>query len=333
MIYDIEELYRIVNDSEPGEPKMRALRIACSEAENNNDIINAVRFHYKLMYESVFSGDRYQALIDFPQYLALLEKDEMIKDQYFSRTMLVFRWILEAANEFYQISKQQILKWFGAYQDECLTHGCSLRSYWQKKAIFDSRISRAKLKLDYINSLECPEDDYTDGDLFALDDIVMWELEFGNYEKAMKAAREIFRSKRREIEIPAKTYMNLLKYYMKTEDNENADRTAALLKPFCIGERFQLEPTGIMFEYYSKRNIKEGIEFYNRQAVLREGLKNPYLCFWFDRGTAMLFYEAGKTENDEYIKIADAAAEKCMQTAHKFDERNESSWFMDKCCF
>ena len=114
--YDPAALERAYSAVQSGEPRMRAIRTAITAAEQANDTAAAVHFHHELIKESVFSGDRYQALVDFPQYLAQTRKDPVIEQENMWDTLWMYKWIVEASTEFYQIEKVQILRWFSDFR-------------------------------------------------------------------------------------------------------------------------------------------------------------------------------------------------------------------------
>ena len=325
-----------------GDTRLRAIRQACVSAEKAGDIENALKFHHDYIRESVFSGDRYRALIDFPQYLALLEKDARLKEKHAWQTLWMFKWILEASYEFYQIPKKQVNRWFTEFRSESVRNGHSLRAYYDKKSIFDKFCDGAKARIDYMNFLKCPSDSLSDGDASDLDTIVHNELLSGNIEKAEKTADRIFEEHMTTEEIPAKTYSYFLEYHMAHGELNNAEKYARLLIPYCIGSRFRLEQTGFILCYFSLTDIEEGLNFYKKQHFLRVNSKNPYLCFCFDNGAARLFRSAALSGMDtsdlisgftSYQQAADYYMNNCIKSAELFDLRNESNYFTSRCNF
>ena len=292
--FDPEALVLEYRRAQSGEPRMRAIRTAISAAELAGDSEALIRFHHDLIKDSVFSGDRYQALIDFPQYLAAVNRDEATAAAHLWDTLWMYKWILEAATEFWQIEKKQINKWFSQYRSEMIRAGYSLRPFYQKRAIFNSYCDRAKLRLDYADFLAAPHDRMCDSEADEYDTIVRWELVIGDRDKALKAAEHIFSKGWRSDEIPAYTYGSLLADALRRGDHPNAHEYARLLRPFCDGERFRLEQTGLLLCYDALADPARGMAFYRKNASLREGSRNPFLCFWFDRGAARLLRAAGQ---------------------------------------
>jgi len=327
---------------ESGDVRLRAIKQACSMAQQANDTVNELKFHHDYIKESVFSGDRYRALIDFPQYLAALEKDQELKQELTWQTLWMFKWILEASYEFYQISKKQVFRWFAQFRSESVRSGHSLSAYYDKKSIFDRFCDPAKARLDYLNYLKCRNDTLSDGRASHLDTVVVNELLSGNVEKALDAAEKIKNEQLITEEVPAKTYSYFMEYYMASGDLDKASEYAALLKPYCINSRFRLEQTGLLMCLYSLTDISEGLEFFRKQDHLRKDLKNPYLCFVYDNGAARLFRVAHESGFDisgflsgysDFLSASDAYMKRCMDTAALFDARNDSTYFTDRCCF
>ena len=117
--FDPAALQAAYRQVEEGDPRMRAIRQAIAEAEQAQDFHAQIVFHRDLIKESVFTGDRYQALIDFPQYYALYENHEELRDVHRYNVIWTFKWILEAATEFPQIPKNQIVQWFSQFRKNC----------------------------------------------------------------------------------------------------------------------------------------------------------------------------------------------------------------------
>lgn len=319
--YNPDELRRAYRAVQSGDARMRAIRMAVSEAERAGDDKSAVRFHQDLIRESVFSGDRYQALVDFPQYLALVRKNPEVDAALIWDTTWTFKWILEAATEFYQIEKKQILRWHSEFRKELVMNGWSLKPFYQQRINFYKYSDRAKLRLDYEAFRDAHRDRMSDGEADEYDAIVECELLLGNREKALEAANHIFEKRLHSDEIPAKTYSYLLSDAIRRGDAVESDKWAKKLLPYCIGERFRLEQLGVLMYYYAKVDLECGMKLYTQNLHLRDGSRNPLLCFWFDRGAACVLRASGSEEQAAQL-FAD-----CKVLAEKFDARNGSDFF------
>lgn len=332
--YDPDALRSSYRALQSGEPRMRAIREAVTAAEQAHDDANALRFHTDLIKESVFSGDRLQALVDFPQYLAITERNPALAKENLWDTLWMFKWIVEAATEFYQIEKVQILRWFSEFRRMLTVNGYSLRTWYEKRAIFYQYADRAKMRLDYEDFLHAPKDDMSDGEASELDSVVRFETEIGNREKALKTANEIFSRRLRTEEVPCKTYYILLADALAAGETEKAAEYAAPLRDLCDGQRFQLEPIGTMLCYDALTDPARGLRFWKKNLPLREGSRNPFLCYWFDRGAARLLEAAaaaGLSCGDMTAGQLAEEAERCRANAAdlaaKFDARNGSDYF------
>ena len=337
--YQPEELRQSYRALQSGETRMRAIRQAAAAAEQANDLPWAIRFHHDLIHESVFSGDRYQALVDFPQYLALVKRDPALEKENLWDTLWMFKWIVEAATEFYQIEKVQVIRWFSEYRRMLLENGYSLRSWYEKRAIFFSYCDRAKMRMDFDSFLEAKSDGMSDGEASDLNSTVRFALETGNRERSMQAANQIFSRNLRTEEVPCKTYLYLLRDAVRRGDADAAAQYAEPLRALCSGQRFQLEPIGTLLAYDAAADPARGLEFYAKNRALREGSRNPFLCFWFDRGAAMLLKAAAErgctlSEVNGAVLTPEQLAAKsaemmqnCRSLAEKFDARNKSDFF------
>lgn len=337
--YNPEAMQQNYRALQSGDPRMRAIRTAAAAAEQANDLPWAIRFHHDLIHESVFSGDRYQALVDFPQYLALVKRDPELEQENLWDTLWMFKWIAEAATEFYQIEKKQVIAWFSEYRRMLLENGYSLRSWYEKRAIFYSYCDRAKMRMDFESFQDAKRDDMGDGEASELDSVVRFALETGDTAKAMQAANQIFDRNLRTEEVPCKTYHYLLRDALKRGDMDAAEKYAQPLRALCTGQRFQLEPIGMVLCYDALTDPERGLAFYMKNRALREGSRNPFLCFWFDRGAARLLSAAaaqglsckdasGAVMTPEQLAAeSEAYMQNCRALAEKFDVRNRSDYF------
>ena len=177
------------------------------------------------------------------------------------------------------------------------------------------------MRMDYEDFLQAHKDDMSDGETSERNSMVRFSLEMGRREQAMQAAQIIFDRNLRTEEVPCKTYYYLLNDALRQDDPEQAKKYAELLRPLCSGQRFQLEPIGMMLEYYAQNDVQEGMAFYQTNKPLRESSRNPFLCYWFDRGAARLLKAAGMEEE------AQKTYENAKMLAEKFDARNGSDYF------
>ena len=328
--YDFEQYWEQIQQTAAGDAKMRLIRMAVTAAEQHNDSHGMFWFHHALIKESVFSGDRYQALIDFPQFLKITDSDEKLRAQHEPRVLWVYKWILEATTEFYQIEKIQIMRWFSDYRRRLLSCGYTLRSFYEKRAGFFVYTDRAKLRLDYEDFLATERDNMSDGDSDEHDSMVFWNLTLGNREKAFEIAEKVFREGWETDETPATTYGYMLEDAMEYGDRERADRFAKLLRPRCDGSRFRMEEIGKMLCYDAWTDPAAGLQWIRKQQPLRDSSRNPYLIFYYDRGAAMLYDRAAKAGlgNPEELAQKSAALRQTAQSlAEKFDARNGSDYF------
>lgn len=329
----------------PGDPRMRALRNAAAEAERAGDPETALEFHHALIKESVFTGDRYQALVDFPQYLSLCRSDPRLEADRARERLWLFKWIVEASVEFFQIDKPQVLSWFAQFRCELTRHGYSSKPFFEKRAIFYSYYDRARMMLDYEDFLRSPRDAMADGEADEYDTMVRWELVLGNRSKAMRAAEHIFRNRLHTEEIPATTYGYLLEDAMRRDDRQEAAHYAALLRPLCKDQRMRLEQSGLLMIFDAQNDPASGLQYYVRHARIRRDSRNPLLCFRFDAGASMLLHAAAESgctcpdpESPQQTWLPDdlaaqsrQLAEAARSLAERFDARNGSDFFSQAC--
>lgn len=333
--YDFDSLWRNIRRMESGDAKLRFIRQAVTDADLHHDNTGLFWFHHALIKESVFSGDRYQALIDFPQFLQVAEEHPDIYKQNVHTVLWDYKWILEAVKEFYQIEKKQIMRWFADFRSRLLAEGYTLRSFYEKRACFFVYTDRAKLRLDYEDFSQTKRDRMSDGDSDEHDSMVLWNLAIGNREKAFELAEKIFAAGWETEETPATTYGYMMEDAMEHGDRDRADRFAKLLRPRCEMNRFRMEEIGKLLCYDAWTNPEAGLQWMQKQQSVRDGSRNPYLCFYYDRGASMLCDRAAKAgigDADALAQRSAALRQNAQELAEKFDARNGSDYFTSKLC-
>ena len=337
--FDPAALQAAYQAAEEGEPRMRAIRQAITEAERAQDFHAQMVFHRALIKESVFTGDRYQALIDFPQYYALYESRKDLREEYRYNVLWTFKWILEASTEFPQIPKNQIVQWFSQFRKELRQAGYSLQPFYNLRTLFYSYFDMARMRIDYEDFQNAPRDRMSNSEADVKDISVQWELRFGHREKAEQLLKYIQDHHLQDEECPAKSYGYFLEDCVRKHETENAEKYAKLLVPFCDGRRFRMEQSGMLMCYYALYDPQKGWEYLQKNADVRENSRNPFLCFWFDRGVMVLCEVLGKkgiTVKDkhghtfspqELLKKSEQTRKSCADIAAQFDTRNESAFF------
>ena len=329
-----------------GEPRLKRIREAITEADQKNVLNWRFRFRYDYLEESIFCGDRYFAMIIFPELLSLWEKHEILhEDVTASHDMLIcFKWIVEAAPEFPQISKTEIDGYFRLFKKLLLEQGKSMSIYYMKHCLFYMRVDPAIAAADFYRFLEEPLDDISDGKALYYDQQVMYYLSVDEEEKALEAAKLIFAGKLKSNALPQATYHDFIRYYLEKEQYAHAVHYAFLTERRVMCDPYYLDIIGTLLSLYSITKIPDGIRIFTMHYELYQLSKNPHLKMLFLIGAYHLFRaidaekyaglleELRNARNDKIFELPpDQIAEHFYQLAdsavQKFDARNGTDFY------
>lgn len=282
-----EEFYEI----EGGMPRLNAIRNAMLQADEQNDIVWMFLFRFAYLQESIFCGDRYYAMIIFPELLALYDENEQIERNLdCSHSMLVaFKWIVEAAPEFPQISKAEIDSYFRLFKRRLIEHGCSLSIYYMKRSLFYMHCDRAIAAADFYRFLEAPLDEISDGRALYHDQQVIYYLSIGDEEKALHAAMPIFAGTLTSNALPQATYHEFIRFYLRRGEYDKALEYAKLTERRVDGNAYYLDIIGTLMLLYGLTQPERGVALFCRNYPVFAQSKNPNLRMHFAIGAHHLF--------------------------------------------
>lgn len=328
-IYNPDKLFEDIEQLEDGESKIRAYRQAAEQAEREHDYENEVWFHHELIRSAVFSGDRLPALVDFPQYLRLVNLNDELKEQFNDQMLWVYKWMLQAIEEFYQISKADIKAWYSQFRRELLKAGYSLQAYYNRKVYYDMYADPHMLRIDFEKLREMPLDYMSDGADSLLDDEVEICFELNQPEKAMECAKKRIENGGDDIGISF-TYRHIVRYGINSGKLNEVEKYAKILRHMIdefANTRYYFQHIGTMMKYYALTEPEKGMELYEKYSPLQEGYNNPQMNLYFDMGAIKTLYAAGEIEKAKLI------AQRVTDISAKFDARNGTDYYLKQCNF
>ena len=246
---DFAMLEREFETLDRGEARLNAMRDAVHEADVRQDLNWRFWFRYDYIEESIFCGDRYYALIMFPELLRLYEESPKLQeDSRCAHSMLVtFKWIVEAAPEFPQIPREEIDGYFREFRKQLRAQGKSLSAYYMKRSLFYMHVDMDIASMCFYRFLEEPLDDSSDGQALYYDQQAFYYLWVGAEEKALRAAQPIFDGKVRASSLPQATFHDFLRYYMNRGNFEEAERYGRMIEHRVNGDPYYHDIIGSAF--------------------------------------------------------------------------------------
>ena len=337
---DFERLEKEFEQYDRGEARLNAIRAAITEADLANDLQWQFWFRYDYVEESIFCGDRYYALICFPELLKLYQEHETLQENtsIAHSFLITFKWIVEAAPEFPQISKEEIDSYFREFKKELRKQGKSLSGYYMKRCLFYMHVDKDIASMCFYRFVDEPLDDSSDGRALYFDQQAEYYLYVGEEEKARNAAKDIFDGKLTSSCLPHATYHDFIAYFIRHRRFEEAAEYARKIEHRVNGDPYYHDIIGTLLTLWAECDLEHACAMFNRNYPAFQTSKNPWLRVLFAIGASHLFDKL-KEDPQYYANIqipggGDPAktGEQIRQTAEelarKFDARNGTDDFM-----
>lgn len=330
---------------ERGTPRLNAMRDAIHEADRRQDTAWRFWFRYDYLEESIFCGDRYYAMIIFPEMLSLYDEEPQLRESpKVSHYMLIaFRWIVEAAPEFPQVSRAEIDNYFRLFKRMLLEQGYSMNIYHSKRSLFYLHVDMGVAAASFFKFLETPLDSISDGRPLWYNHQVEYYLTADNVPKALTAAQPIFDGKMKSNDLPNSTYHKFCRYWLYKGDYDKAAEFTHGFEKQVNGNPYYMHNIGTLMSLYARLDTEHGIQIFNRNYPEFLASKNPWLKVHFLMGACHLF-EALETLPDtlrvpqsceiypfvcaqDKVAIADWFYKEAAAAADAFDKRNGTDHF------
>ncbi len=281
-MFDFDTEYKKIMLLDEGAPRMDALNTAISSADQENDYWSGLALRYLYIKESIFADDAFQAIIMFPEYLALFDAHPEFEEEFSADIMWAFKWVLENSRDFYQVSLDRAEKYFEEFKKRCDRYGAGNGAYYMKIAKFYELIDPEFSKAAFAEFSKTRRDKFSDCYACELNFKVENELNNGSLESALKAAEPIFSGKRTCAEVPHVTYGAFMDYYARQGEYDKAMNYAEKMYRLISDNPSFLVQVGQFMELLSVTNAKRGAEVLRKHIEQATVCKNPYmrLRFW-----------------------------------------------------
>ena len=279
---------RTIGEAEHGAARLAAIADAIREADEAG--AHNWRFHFRFenIRESIFHDDAFKAILSFPELLKIYDDHPELEDEYADDMLIAFKWVIENAWAFHQVSREQIERNFEEYKRRCEYYGVSLRVYHQKKCNYLSNVDLDACRKELEAFRACKRDGYSDCAACEANFEMEIALDLGNEEEALRLAKPILDGDVRCAEVPHVTYGYLTDHYLFEGNMEEASYFGELCERYTQGNPEFLSQTGTLLSLYSATDPDHG------WTVLKQCLpdyvkcKNPMMCMKFAEGAFRL---------------------------------------------
>ncbi|MDO5560995.1 MAG: hypothetical protein Q4F95_15545 [Oscillospiraceae bacterium] len=344
-MFDAEKYLDEYADAQKGKAALRVLKKAIAAADQEKEAEWQFTFRHKYIHESIFEYDAVDAVIMFPELLSVFDSNPDIQDENKRNLMWDFKYTINNAVYFYNISYEQIKVLSEEFRARCLKYGYSLRAYkylLEKKSLDTGNFLPES---EYGSFLKEPEDTLKDCKACEQTTQVSIALAFGDEEKARKLSEPIFSGQLRCSDVPQDAYEEWIVFNMEKGNYTDAVADAKRLYPLVRDRVDLFEKIGILLSLYSVTDVYTGLNIFSHG--LRYWLKchNHMEKYYFAQGAYRLFTAADDdstglvlpkefelySESNLYdsAQLAEYFYKEALRIAQAFDKRNSNNYYTE----
>ena len=346
---------RTIGEAEHGTARLNAIADAIREADEAGAHNWRFYFRFQNIQESIFHDDAFKAILSFPELLKIYDDHPELEDEYADDMLVAFKWVIENAWDFHQVSREQIERNFEEYRRRCEYYGVSLRVYHMKRCNYLRQVDPDACKRELEAFRNTKRDGYSDCQACETNFEMHIALELGDEEDALRIAKPILDGSLHCAEIPHYTYCYLLEHYLFGGDMDEASYYGELCERYTQGDPEFLDATGMLLALFSATDPSHGWNVFKQCLPEFAACKNPTMRLRFADGAYRLMQTLcginDKTPNADgrskspvlhvlpldfpkegmlLTDIRDYFYNESREIAKQLDRRNGSSYFLDK---
>ena len=296
---EIQELRRRYEWAANGKEKMEICRQGWELADKEESYQDQFFFREKYLSQAAFYDDAMELFVVFP--VLLKKHDDYVKqygeDPNLYRILWDYKWILENARYFYQITVEQFQRFEEDAKRRMQEAGYSLRAYYLHKSFFYAQISPEKSREAYEKFLRCRRDSLSDCHACERTMEVQLLLEQGKEEQALEKAQALFRRQLTCVEVPAITYGAFVEYFNRKMlsgepvDEQELQEYQQELRYAIRNRKLCPEYIGTQLLSYSLTNKAQALNWFKWYCDYPETIRSPLYKFWFAIAATHFFGE------------------------------------------
>lgn len=341
-----------------GEPKCRGIRNAIDKALELQDYENVLTLYGVFIEEDTFYCDGFQSVIIFPEYQSVFEQHPEFHEKNKYTLMWSFKWIAGSAEDFYQVTFEQLEDMYRQYGEYCDRFKYNKRSYYRK--IWNFMDTYAIKNFSLCSSCEeahklmmhCQLDELSEPAAGEADDLTSYYLFVEkDVQKALKAAGPIFSGRLICNVVPHYTYANFADYYFNHKDivtaADYAMKSLRIINRDFGTDKSMMKYKGMIISVLAFYDMPTALKFFRKQLNVCYTNECGLEMFYFYRGAYHLFLNLERTEQKQVrlifpfkedplykksnvysvTKLRDFFYNKTKYIADRFDERDNNHHF------
>lgn len=294
----------------------------------------------------IFGGASEKALVEFAWLLAQFDSNPGMFDQW--AILWKYKWINSVVCDFPQVPKTRIYAMIDDLEQRALRAGYGLRATTNERYKAEKFWDNKEKAIAYFRKLEAlPTDELSNCALCETDERVSFAIYCGNDERALEVAHPILNGKEKCGSVPHRTYANVLlplirlgrqkealRYHVTgygqiTNNKGFLDKVSDHLVCLTLTENFQRAIALVEKHYSWTETTKDAFShfhFFRAASLLFELLAERQGSFSLNLPRSFpLYAESG---DYDWARLAAWSKEKAAAIARRFDERNETDFFM-----
>lgn len=345
-MFDAERYICEYQELEHGTARLRAIKKAIAAADEAQDAHWRFTFRHRYVHESIFESDALDALVVFPEMVAIFDENPDTQEEYLHDLMWDFKNVLCNLPNFPQVSLEEMDRLMNDYEERCKKYGFTQRSakYLREKHSCDT--GRFLPLAEYGNYAQEEPDELKDCSACEANWNVQCELLRGNREKAEKLSKPLFNRELSCAEVPEETYSEWIAYLQKQGDYLTAKLYAKRLYPMVRGRIELLNCSANLLRFYAKFDRHTGSNILRREMSNFLSCRDLMMKMEFAAGAYHLFANMIAEDitlifprefplfNEDHHYSAKALADyfynEAKQLAERFDARNGNRYYTDK---
>ena len=346
-MFDAEQYIAEFQAMEHGTPRLRAIKKAYTAADEAHNDEWSFQFRYRYLNESTFESDDVDAMIVFPEMVALYDGSEELQadDDCFHNLMWGFKLVIENATDFHHISLEQIDGFMADFKRRLEENGKSLRTYYYLREKISEYFGNLLPAEEYGKYRDIEPDDLRDCAACEVSHDVRMALLLGQPERAKELGKPIFSGELRCGNVPQNTYGAWIRYDIRHGDYGDARMLARRLWPMVRHEMDKLGEIGALLHYCSAANRSLGMTVFRHEVRNFANCRNHRMRLAFAEGAYRLFSKVkvesfqmlmprecpfwNEDHSYETAKLRDYFFAEAKSLAEKFDARNGNTRCMD----
>ncbi len=278
--------------------KLNYLKKCIAEADKEKDAKQMVTLRHDYIYQSVFHGDNFKGIIMFPEFMKVFDENPGVFPP--SSFMFPFKWILENTSEFYQVSVEQIDRYYERFKKYIEKFGYTMRTYYLKKYHSYLDIDREMAIESFKKFEDFKRTDMSDCAACEMNAKISYEARFGSVKKAVAMFNSMIDQGKHCAEVPQVTYAALADELTRLGLYDEAEYYADMFLSLTDGDEanFMVEISSVLI-LKTITDFNAAIEIFSRCAGIFSRLRNPYFKCYFANAAYRLFDRAGKEDIEE----------------------------------